>query len=78
MIKSVLRFVKFPALTGCVMTNSASLSVPLNTLTSRNIYTTSLCNKEIRLRNEKVLVGKHKYGLIEGEDMIDTLNVQQQ
>lgn len=81
MIKSILRLIKFPASTECVLADSASLSLRLNTITLRNICTTSLCNKEIRMRSEKVKVGKNKYdGIsVEGEDtlMLDT-NIHQQ
>ncbi|XP_012225676.1 small ribosomal subunit protein uS11 [Linepithema humile] len=82
MIKSVLRLIKFPALTECALADSASLSARLNTITLKNICTTSLCNKEIRLRSEKIKVGKNKYDgvAIEGEDtsMFDASNAHQQ
>ncbi|XP_070164923.1 small ribosomal subunit protein uS11 [Polyergus mexicanus] len=81
MIKSALRMTKFPVLTGSVSADGrlTSLLAHLNIITSRNICTTTLCSKEIRSQNEKVKVGKgSKYGLIEGETTIETLNVNQQ
>ncbi|CAL1688385.1 unnamed protein product [Lasius platythorax] len=80
MLKSALRMTKFPVLTGSVSTDGrlTSLFAYLN-ITSRNICTTSLCSKEIRLQNEKVKVGKgSKYGLVEGETTMETLNINQQ
>lgn len=81
MIKSVLRITKFPVLTGSVSADGrlTSLLAHLNIITSRNICTTTLRTKEIRLQNEKVKVGRgSKYGLVEGETTIETLNVNQQ
>lgn len=81
MIKSALRMTKFPVLMGSVSADGrlTSLLAHLNIITSRNIGTTTLCSKEIRSQNEKVKVGKgSKYGLVEGETTIETLNVNQQ
>ncbi|KAL6427528.1 hypothetical protein ACFW04_008781 [Cataglyphis niger] len=81
MIKSALRITKFPALTGSVSIDGrlTSLLAHLNIITSRNICTTTLLSKEIRFQNEKVKVGRgSRYGLVEGETTIETLNVNQQ
>ncbi|XP_072752099.1 small ribosomal subunit protein uS11 [Anoplolepis gracilipes] len=81
MIGSALRMTKFPAPTRSVSADGRlpSLFAYLNIITSRNIGTTILCSKEIRLRNEKVKVGEgSKYQLVEGETTIDTLNINQQ
>lgn len=80
MIKSALRMTKFPILKGSVSADGRlnSLFAYLN-ITSKNICTTSLCSKEIRVENEKVKVGRNsKYGLVEGETTMETLNINQQ
>lgn len=80
MIKYALRMTKFPTLKGSASADGrlTSLFAHLN-ITSKNICTTSLCSKEIRLDNEKVKVGRNsKYGLIEGETTMETLNIHQQ
>ncbi|KYN08899.1 PREDICTED: 30S ribosomal protein S11, chloroplastic [Trachymyrmex cornetzi] len=79
MIKSVLRLAKFPGLQESVLIDHRVTSAfsRLSIITSRNIYTTHLCSKEIRSKNEKIKVGNLKYGLVEGETMPETTNVNQ-
>lgn len=81
MFKSVLRMMKFPLLKGSVSADGRVTSLfNLSAITSKNICTTALCSKEIRLENnEKVKVGRSsKYGLVEGEIAVETLNINQQ
>ncbi|KYN33248.1 30S ribosomal protein S11, chloroplastic [Trachymyrmex septentrionalis] len=81
MIKSVLRLAKFPGLQENVLIDhrvtSAFARLTIN-ITSRNIYTTHLCCKDIRTKHDKVKVGGLKYGLVEGETMPETTNINQQ
>ncbi|KAG5306134.1 RR11 protein, partial [Acromyrmex insinuator] len=75
MIKSVLRLAKFPGLQENVLIDHrvTSAFARLSIITSRNIYTTHLCSKEIRSKNIKVKVGSLKYEkLVEGETMPET------
>ncbi|XP_039307972.1 30S ribosomal protein S11 [Solenopsis invicta] len=81
MIKSALGLSKFFVLRETALADGRSISalVRLSAITSRNICTTPLCSKEIRMRNEKVKVGhSSKYGLTEGETMPETTNISQQ
>ncbi|KAG5328609.1 RR11 protein, partial [Acromyrmex charruanus] len=81
MIKSVLRLAKFPGLQENVLIDHriTSAFARLNIITSRNIYTTHLCSKEIRSKNTKVKVGSLKYEkLVEGETMPETTNINQE
>lgn len=80
MIKSVLKLAKFPGLQKSVLIDDrvTAAFARLSIITSRNIYTTHLCSKEIRVKNEKVKVGNSKYGLVEGEAMLETTNINQQ
>ncbi|XP_012055682.1 PREDICTED: 30S ribosomal protein S11, chloroplastic [Atta cephalotes] len=80
MIKSVLRLAQFSRLQENVLIDHrvTSAFARLSIITSRNIYTTHLCSKEIRSKNEKIVVGNSKYGLIEGETMPETININQQ
>lgn len=76
MIKSVLRLIKFPVIVENVLTDGALKFSRLNDITSRHISTTLLCRKEIRILNEKVKVGKgSKYGMVEGEELLEVENV---
>ncbi|XP_011639662.1 uncharacterized protein LOC105428812 [Pogonomyrmex barbatus] len=80
MIKSILKLTRFPGLRESVLADGhlASAFSRLNAITSRNICTSHLCSKEIRMQNEKVRVGNSKYGLLEGETMPETTNISQQ
>ncbi|KYN01578.1 30S ribosomal protein S11, chloroplastic [Cyphomyrmex costatus] len=76
----MLRLTKFPRLQKSVLIDDqvTSAFARLSIITSRNIYTTHLCSKEIRLKNEKVKVGNSKYGLVEGETIPEMANLDQQ
>ncbi|KAL6266685.1 hypothetical protein P5V15_003524 [Pogonomyrmex californicus] len=80
MIKSILKLTRFPGLRESVLADGrlASAFSHLSAITSRNICTSQLCSKEIRMQNEKVRVGNSKYGLLEGETMPETTNLSQQ
>jgi len=82
MIKSALGLAKFSGLWKSVLVDSRLISsfARLNVITSRNICTTQLCDKEVRSQNEKFKVGQNsKYGLImEGETMPETIYISQQ
>ncbi|KAL0103516.1 hypothetical protein PUN28_017645 [Cardiocondyla obscurior] len=78
MIKSVLGLARFSGLRDSALAEARSTAAltRLCGITSRNIYTTQLCGKEIRSRNEKVKVGRiTKYGLAEGEATPETMNL---
>ncbi|EFN79273.1 30S ribosomal protein S11, chloroplastic [Harpegnathos saltator] len=78
MIKSALLLFKSPLLSNSVSVSGAAICAFLNTITPRNICTTSLCNKKIRSDSGKLRVGKDsKYELIEGETTPELLNINQ-
>jgi hypothetical protein len=67
---SVLRLMSLPALAARVFDIAAPTFARLGDVTSRNICASSRCNKDIRMRNEKVKVGsKGKYDVLDGETM---------
>jgi len=81
MIKSALRFAKFSGLPKSVLTDGqlTLMFTRLSVITSRNVCTTQVCGKEVRMQNKKVKIGqKSKYGLTEGEIMPETINISQQ
>lgn len=81
MIRNALRLTRFPLLTENALriVDDAAMYGRLSVLTSRYIYTTAPCGKEIRMHNEKTRVGRgSKYGLLEGETMPETTNINQQ
>lgn len=80
MIKSALRLAKFPGARESALVDGrlTSAFARLSVITSRNIYATQLCSKEIRSSNEKVRIESKKYGLVDGEVMPETTNVSQQ
>ncbi|XP_029156570.1 uncharacterized protein LOC114929258 [Nylanderia fulva] len=80
MIQSALRMTKLPILKGSASADGrlTLLFANLN-ITSKNICTTSLSRKVIRIDNEKVKVGSNsKYGLVDGETTMETMNINQQ
>ncbi|XP_020285275.1 uncharacterized protein LOC109855437 isoform X2 [Pseudomyrmex gracilis] len=80
MIKSILRVIKLPMIAERVLANNISVLASSSFITSRNICTTLLCSKEIRMVNEKVKVGKNsKFSMeLEGEYTVDTSTNQQE
>jgi len=81
MIKSALGLAKFFGLRESMLVDGRLISsfARLSVITSRNICTTQLCDKEIRSQNEKLKVGQNsKYGLMEGETMPETSYISQQ
>lgn len=79
MIKSALGLAKFSGLRALVDGRLTSALARLSVITSRSVCTTRPCGKEIRMRTDKVKVGQSsKYGLLEGETMPETINVNQQ
>lgn len=79
MIKSALRLIKFPRSTDNALTEGTAAYARLVAITSRNVCTTSPCNKEIRISNEKVRVSRgSKYDtLMEGENTIGLARIDQ-
>jgi len=74
---SVLRLISLPALAARIFDVTAPTFARLGDVTSRNICASSRCNKEIRMKNEKVKVGnKEKYDALDSEIMPDTSIMQ--
>lgn len=81
MIKSAWRLAKFFGLRKSTLVDGrrmpTSAFTNLCAITSRNVCTTQVCGKEIRVQNEKMKVGNLKYGLVEGETIPETANINQ-
>jgi len=75
---SVLRLTSLPVLAARAFDVAALTFARLGDVTSRNICTSLGCNKEVRMRHEKVKVGdKGKYNVLDGENMQDAVSMMQ-